>query len=251
MKKVLVIGELTENIRNVGEGLKAEFDVQYCNMDVKSILGMVKILKPALLVMMVRENEEVAPEIIDTLAELKERSKVLVLANKDDEARIRLIRQDVQFYYYRLPASISMIVNTSKEILKVDKHPEKMESSKKNILLIDDSAIFLRNTKEILKDWYDVELANSGQMGITKAREIIPDLILLDYEMPGMDGKMTHEKLLDDPITRDIPVIYLTSVSDRKRVVQLLENSPAGYVLKPVDADILMNTIRDVFVKQK
>lgn len=50
---------------------------------------------------------------------------------------------------------------------------------------------------------------------------------------------------------KKVPVIYLTSVSDRKRVVQLLENSPAGYVLKPVDADILMNTIRDVFVKQK
>lgn len=73
-----------------------------------------------------------------------------------------------------------------------------------------------------------------------------PDLILLDYEMPGMDGKMTYEILKFRDATKDIPVVSLTSMSDKEHIYSILETRPAGYILKPPDRDRLFQTIEDV-----
>ena len=94
-----------------------------------------------------------------------------------------------------------------------------------------------------MKDEYDVLLATSGEMGIKKAKEVKPELILLDYEMPGMDGKETFLNLKVDEETENIPVIFLTSVSDTKKVREVLDMKPAGYILKPMDAEQLLTKV--------
>lgn len=58
-----------------------------------------------------------------------------------------------------------------------------------------------------------------------------PDLVLLDYEMPGMDGKMIFEAMLEDEYMSQIPVIFLTSISQKDRVYGVLKSVPAGYIL--------------------
>ena len=60
-----------------------------------------------------------------------------------------------------------------------------------------------------------------------------PDLILLDYEMPVCDGKQTLEMIRADEDLRDIPVLFLTGVSDRAHIEAVLDLKPAGYMLKP------------------
>lgn len=119
-------------------------------------------------------------------------------------------------------------------------------SNSKRVLIIDDSALVLRNLKALLSDRYEVVIATNGEMGIQKAVEKHPDIILLDYEMPGMNGKETFEKLAKNPITTKMPVIFLTSVSDGKKVLEILEMHPAGYVLKPPSGDKLVEKIEEV-----
>ena len=58
-----------------------------------------------------------------------------------------------------------------------------------------------------------------------------PDLVLLDYEMPGMNGKSTFEAMLEDEYAKDIPVIFLTSIAERSRIYAVLKSYPAGYIL--------------------
>ena len=73
-----------------------------------------------------------------------------------------------------------------------------------------------------------------------------PDLVLLDYDMPGMDGKTTFEAMLEDEFAKDIPVIFLTNVAKRSQIYAVLKSYPAGYILKPPDRKILLRTIEDV-----
>lgn len=83
------------------------------------------------------------------------------------------------------------MVSTCNEILGIEHVVEKnavVESKKVNILVVDDNALVLRNVKTILEEEYNVIIANNGEKGLEFARTRKPDLILLDYEMPGMNG---------------------------------------------------------------
>ena len=115
-----------------------------------------------------------------------------------------------------------------------------------HILVIDDNAMVLRNIKSLLENRYSVAVAPSGKHGFMSIEQKKPNLILLDYEMPGMNGKEVLEKLQEDEDTKDIPVVFLTSVDSRDVVMELLALKPAGYLLKPVDIQMLHDKIFDI-----
>jgi DNA-binding response OmpR family regulator len=84
------------------------------------------------------------------------------------------------------------------------------------ILLIDDDADFVEGTRTVLESVpYEVIVAYDGDEGLAKVHEEQPDLILLDIIMPTQDGFHVCEKLKSDPESWDIPVIMLTSLSQR------------------------------------
>lgn len=108
-----------------------------------------------------------------------------------------------------------------------------MTDERKKILVIDDSAMILGSMSNMLGSKYKVYCANSGP----KAMEIIevnpPDLIFLDYAMPEFNGKDTYEFIKQHPGMENIPIIFLTSMSDTEHVKELIKLKPAGYILKP------------------
>ncbi|MCH5252095.1 MAG: response regulator [Lachnospiraceae bacterium] len=113
------------------------------------------------------------------------------------------------------------------------------------ILLIDDSMIQLRTLSMLLQDKYETVMATSGLEGIKLAKKKQPDLILLDYDMPGMSGRETFRQLQESEDTKDIPVVFLTGVDDRRDVEEVLKLRPQGYLLKPVEQERLLQTILD------
>jgi len=82
------------------------------------------------------------------------------------------------------------------------------------ILLIDDDRDFVEATGAILESLYDVDVAYSGDEGLARARQVHPDLILLDIIMPTKDGFQVYEVLKSDPDLARIPVVMLTSLPD-------------------------------------
>lgn len=108
-----------------------------------------------------------------------------------------------------------------------------MEDGRKKILVIDDSSVILSSVSHILSSKYKVYCATSGP----KAMDIIevspPDLIFLDYEMPGFNGKDTYEFIKQHPGMENVPIVFLTAISDVGRVKELIDLKPAGYLLKP------------------
>ena len=116
----------------------------------------------------------------------------------------------------------------------------------KRILVIDDSLIQKRIIEKLLRNDYDVLMAESGINGLKLAKAEKPDLILLDYDMPVMSGKDAFLKLKQQEETKDIPIIFLTGEGQRDAVEVLLKLHPQGYLLKPVERDRLIQTIQRV-----
>ncbi|MCM1415739.1 MAG: response regulator [bacterium] len=119
----------------------------------------------------------------------------------------------------------------------------------KKIVVIDDSKVQLRALSELMKGKYEVATAVSGKEGIDILKQDGADLVLLDYSMPGMDGKETLEILQSNEETKHIPVIFITGDNDKEDIVAVLKLHPQGYLLKPVKPERLFEAIEGVFAK--
>ena len=86
-------------------------------------------------------------------------------------------------------------------------------------------------------------VATSGKQAMTVLQKKRPNLILLDYEMPGWDGKTTLENIRQEKEFQDIPVIFLTGVADKEHITAVLRLNPAGYFLKPLEKEKLLEAI--------
>ena len=106
------------------------------------------------------------------------------------------------------------------------------------ILIIEDNEHNLYLETFILqKNGHEVIQATSGEAGITQAAQELPDLILLDIQLPGMDGYTVAEALRENPAIETIPIIAVTSYAmtgDRERI---LASGCTSYIEKPINPD--------------
>ncbi len=116
-------------------------------------------------------------------------------------------------------------------------------SQRKHILVVDDNSMMLRLVKEHLHEKYDVATALSGKIALKFLRNKKTDLILLDYEMPDENGPAVLEKLRASDATKNIPVVFLTGVTESKKIKEALIMKPQSYLLKPINRERLMDTI--------
>ena len=121
-----------------------------------------------------------------------------------------------------------------------------MDMKKDTLLVVDDTPENLTLMAGILRDAYRVKVATTGEKAITIAKnEPHPDLILLDIMMPELDGYEICRRLKSQPETRDIPVIFLTALSEIKDEKQGLEAGAVDYITKPISPPILMARVRN------
>jgi DNA-binding response OmpR family regulator len=107
-------------------------------------------------------------------------------------------------------------------------------NSKRTVLLVDDDPALLVLIGEILKDDYAVSSVKSGREALEMlANGYIPDIILLDVDMPGLNGFETLALMREKEDMRDVPVIYLTGVTKTESEVKGLNAGAADYITKP------------------
>jgi diguanylate cyclase (GGDEF)-like protein len=115
----------------------------------------------------------------------------------------------------------------------------------RQILVIDDSAPIHTLVAALLVDeGVEIHSANDGAYGITLAKSLHPDMILLDVEMPGLNGFETCKRLRADPAMADVPIIFLTGVSALEEKVRGLELGATDYVTKPFNSKELQARVR-------
>ncbi len=121
----------------------------------------------------------------------------------------------------------------------------------KTILVIDDGPIDLRMAEGILqKRGYKVLCAEDGERGLGIAHSAIPDLILLDYIMPGLNGVEVGQRLRSDEKTKNIPIIFLTGSDTPVNIVKYYDLGAEQFLVKPVTARTLISQIEAIFQEQ-
>lgn len=102
------------------------------------------------------------------------------------------------------------------------------------VLVVDDNAANIDVILTFLEgDGYDLSIATSGEMALKIARHSVPDLILMDVMMPGMDGYETCRELKADPVTAQIPIIFVTAKKEMADVVNGFRSGGVDYISKP------------------
>ena len=146
-------------------------------------------------------------------------------------------------HIYLRPVNVNSIVSDMLELTFMQDEFKRT----KDILLVDDDNDFLTVMKRWLRDTYHVEAVRSGIEALRYLETIRPDLILLDYEMPGLNGCGLMEILRDDVTLSKIPIIFLTGKNDRNSVMQVINRKPDGYILKTMKKEELLETLDRFF----
>lgn len=119
------------------------------------------------------------------------------------------------------------------------------QGDKATVLLIDDELVNIKILSDILKGEYEVIFATSGEEGVHRAVESIPDIILLDVMMPGMDGYAVCSRLQQDARTAGIPVVYVTALGSTAQEVKGLNTGAIDYITKPINGEIVKARVRN------
>lgn len=113
----------------------------------------------------------------------------------------------------------------------------------KQILIVDDVAADLESAVEVLKDSYDITARDSGKKALALLQDMQPDLILLDVNMPDMNGYEVMEELKKDRKLNEIPVIFLTAQCDQESEIKGLKMGAMDFVRKPFEPEIMRSRI--------
>jgi two-component system cell cycle response regulator DivK len=115
------------------------------------------------------------------------------------------------------------------------------------ILVVEDNERNLRLFTEIIEAiGHQALIARDGEEGVRLAKEYIPDLVLMDIQMPVMDGSEAFRMLRADSTTKDIPVIAVTSYAMKGDKERLLREGFVAYIPKPIAVQEFMDTIKSI-----
>ncbi len=122
----------------------------------------------------------------------------------------------------------------------------------KKILLVEDNPVNRRLAEFLLRSQgYQVRAATTAQEAFDNIKAERPDLILMDVQLPGMDGLEATRKLKAEPTTRDIPVVAVTSYAMKGDREKALAAGCSGYITKPIDKDTFVQEVATVLASSK
>ncbi len=118
------------------------------------------------------------------------------------------------------------------------------------VLIIDDEPELVKAVEVRLKaNGYDVEVAYDGKAGIDKAKEVRPDLILLDFVMPMMDGYEVARELMADIEIKQIPIVVLTASQQKDLKTRFREIGINAFIVKPFETSELLDMVNKYLSK--
>jgi len=261
--KVLLIGKTNGVTQELSDQLAAEgCQVQLCSDSVEIVREMLKSTRPAVAVVFLTGSLTAHEEIFSLLFRESSSIRIAAVGNRSSERDLEEMGflQDGRFLFVRRPVTMPEIVQQLKPFLADVPAPAAAEPETKHrgrekqrtILVVDDSPAMLRTMQAMLASrQYRVTFATSGPQAIATIAKERPDLILLDYEMPVVNGKMTLEMLRSEESTRDIPVVFLTGVDEKAHVEEVVALKPEAYLLKPPSEARIFDTIERILGKHR
>jgi CheY-like chemotaxis protein len=114
------------------------------------------------------------------------------------------------------------------------------------ILIIEDNLLNLELATDLLEaNGFAASSAQTAEEGLRMARELLPDLVLMDFSLPGMDGLSATKHLKADPATRHLTVVGLTAYAMKSDEAAALNAGCDGYLTKPIDTRTFIATVKN------
>ena len=219
---------------------------------------MMRTVKPDMVIISTAGWIEIDVRILDLFRASYLNLPVLLIGTESSRQKLEPYYESSRFLHIESPVTKAQLLDKCCEMMPADKltpvdpaKPEEAVPIRKHILVVDDNPVLLRSVKAMLDNIYTVSVAISGEQALKMIAKKQPDLILLDYEMPGYDGKNTLERIRGELGMTDIPVIFLTGMAEKESVVDVLALKPAGYILKPPVKDKMIKEIEEALQKKQ
>ena len=242
-QEILIVAEKTGFLsRAIAEQLeKYGYEVTLTELDMQKLFEVQESVE-AVLLYVENEIQSYTQEILYLRDKVVEEDTPVFFIGEDIRGLRGIIPEHIIKEFFERPVDVKVSAKKIDSYLKLyGKHV------KKKILVVDDSGAVLRSVKAWLEEKYQVILANSGAMAIKYLATNRPDLVLLDYEMPVVDGRQVLEMMRTEMEFSNIPVIFLTSKNDKESIMKVMELKPEGYILKSTLPKQILQEI-DIFL---
>lgn len=177
-------------------------------------------------------------KVCDTITENNKR--IIVIGTEDlKDAVLFEVPQMIDYPWVYRPVDMREL---KREIFKEQRILTDI-GRKKKILIVDDDPLYAKMVQEWLSEDYTVDVVNDGMQTISYLLSNPVDLVLLDYEMPVVDGAQVLGMLRSHKDTANIPVVFLTGVKTKSSVERVVNMHPEGYVLKSITKEELITTV--------
>ncbi len=255
MKKMDDIGKII--IVSVKEGFLTKglqtkikekgLDTQFVHAKIKEIETVYEDAE--LFVILMNDDIEVMTESLVYIKDILQDcdKKVIVIGEQDQYQEFKKIIQETMILeWFKRPMDMNAFLKCLQNYVKNNTGDNK----KKSVLIVDDDIAYVRLVYEWLKNKYHVGMATSGVQAISWLARNKADLVLMDYEMPVVNGPQVYEMLKSDTETDSIPVIFLTGKGDKESVMSVVNLNPVDYLLKTIDREELLEKL-DIFFKTR
>ncbi len=256
MRKILFVTEFDENTAEFNSFLSTNFATQLCSDTPRSVRSMLKVFAPDLILLNVDSFGPPEIGIYEAIREYSETVPVISYGSEVTKQKFSIFYRGIQFKHvpkvdnYVTEQVFRAVCDAFSMDADMILKSKTGEVPKPHVLVVDDNPVLLRNMRGMLQEKYRVSLATSAAQCMKQLSQDMPDIILMDYEMPVVDGCQTLAMIRAEKEFSDIPVIFLTGMADKAHVDKVLELKPAAYFVKPPMASKIIAAIESILERK-
>jgi len=244
--RILFAGNSEGIVDELFEQLSEDYELMTTSNRYRDMDSHLRVFKPDMYVYALKDDRV---EDIRHIAELRsyitnEGVAIAIVGSESECEQFQQITTNMANLVIKTPKTIKSIISEMNDYISRINKKSTEEVNHKHILVIDDDPQMLRVIQEMLKDKYDVAAAISGKIAYRFLEKRTTDLILLDFEMPEENGPQVLTKIREKENLCDIPVLFLTGNTEREKIKEAMSLNPQGYLVKPVDRESLIDSIR-------
>lgn len=186
---------------------------------------------------------------------ISDKGKSMLIVGEKElwEELVKVYKGISQYEWVFRPVNTDDLCEAAEKALT--KKKAKKPGAATRILIVDDDPSYAKMVREWIKDKYKVDIVTAGMQAISFLMKLPQgdgvDLILLDYEMPIVDGPQVFQMLRSEPTTAGIPVVFLTGVGTREGVTRVMSLHPDGYILKSTSREDLIESVEKTLKKSQ
>ena len=265
MKNILFISKFNIIMKELNQSLLETFHVQLCLPDESLIRSILSVINPDAVLVCLSGIEDCEDRVFSIIDSCMPGKAVFVLGTEAEMNRCNAMVKCSRVRVYRL----SRPIGNEEVRIQIEQTLEQLESQglddlmmllngednmglqakeerTKHILCVDDDEMALEIMSLLLGEKYRVSLASCAMKAIRMINNDKPDLIIMDYEMPDVNGCLLMKLLRGEEDLCDIPVVFQTSRTDREGISSVMSLNPAGYTFKPIDPKHITLTVENI-----